>query len=716
MMLPCFPSHKTLILYGQKGKQGLVSPLFPLVSLLLQLVIKTIRRTKMKHQLIAIDTEYNANEDLGTINKVYCIAACDESGKRFTKWFKEQYDPNILEDIKTALKAENPIFVCFAFEIAERKALLKLGVDLHEYDFIDSWLIEKFLTQSVEKSEKSKTDDLSLVATTKRYKLTIRDCEQKELMRQYCITDTTTGHEQDIMDYCFDDVKDLIPLFNLQLKKYREAIKWALNVHRNQALHARFNKNSQRYSDINSDESFYNIFTLHTEMLKGFGEIADRGIPVDLNRLQHFKDRASIVQKRLEDNLMRNYDAQIFNTDKKGKRSMSTLIVQDLLRQELSDEQLQHYPKTKTGLLKTGKDELKEYFKNKTGFGHDLYEYLKIRNSLKMLVNCKPENIFEGYLKYESLKPWGTRTGRCAPSTRKFIWGWHKALFPIIQPSDENTWLVELDFNSQETFLQAALCKDEVCYEAYKSKDIYMYFLHRFGKIPTEDWEALTVDELKKKYGHLRKPFKSVLLGSSYGLGAKKLAARENMPLEQAKDILKDIDESMEASSNFKHQIYEACNDFDYIGTDDFALSKLPLRNDDIFTTMKNFSFQSMGATILHWVVRELYKNPDKYNVKVISTVHDALWFECKKGDLDAIRKVSELMKTFANHYSLAPAGWSIKIGSPEIVEKGDWFVGEETYIKLFAELWTDDINEQQTIISQYKQQQSRNERYLQNY
>ena len=670
----------------------------------------------MKRRLIAIDTEYNSNEDLGTINKVYCIAACSESGERFTKWFDTQNDPNILEEIKTALHVENPIFVCFAFEIAERKALLKLGVDLRKYDFIDSWLIEKFLTFRVEKSEKAKTDT-SLVATTKRYNLTVRDCEQKELMRKYCITDTTEGHEQEIMDYCFDDVKDLIPLFKLQLKKYREAVKWALNVHRNQALHARFNKNSKRYPDIDSDESFYNIFTLHTEMLKGFGEIADRGIPVDVNRIQHLKDRASIVQKRLEDNLMQKYDTQLFTTDKKGKRSMSQLIVQDLLRQCLSDEQLQLYPRTDTGLLKTGKDELKEYFKNNTGFGHDFYEYKKICNSLRMLANCKLENIFEDHIKYVSLNPWGTRTGRCAPKTRKFIWGWHKALLPIIQPADENTWLVELDFNSQETFLQAALCKDDVCYEAYRSKDIYMYFLHRFGKIPTADWETLTVDELKKKYGHLRKPFKGVLLGSSYGLGAKKLAARENISIEHAKDILKDIDESMEASSNFKHQIYEACNDFDYISTDDFALAKLPLRNDDIFTTMKNFSFQSMGATILHWIVRELYKNPNEYNVKVISTVHDALWFECKKGDLASIRKVSELMKTFANHYSLAPSGWSIKIGAPEIVEKGDWFVGDdEADIKLFAGLWTDDVEEQQAIISQYEQQQNRNEKYLQKY
>lgn len=671
----------------------------------------------MKRRLIAIDTEYNSNENLGTINKVFCIAACDESNNKFVKWFDEQNDPNILDEIKTALNVENPIFVCFAFEKAERKALLQLGVDLREYNFIDSYLIEKFLTCSVEKSGiPSKNNSLSLVATTKRYGLTIRDCEQKELMRQYCINNETTGHEQEIIDYCFDDVKDLIPLFKLQLVKYREAIKYTLNIHRNNNLKARFNSCSERYPSIYLDESFYNIFTLHCEFLKGFGEIADRGIPVDISRIQHLKDRASIIQTRLEDDLMLKYNSQLFKTDKHGKRSMCMLIVQDLLQQELTPQQLEAYPKTPSGLLKTGKDELKEYFKDKTGFGHDLYEYNKIRSSLKMLNNCKPENIFENHLKYESLAPWGTKTGRCAPSTKKFIWGWHKALFPIVQPTDENTWLVELDFNSQETFLQAALCKDDVCYEAYCSKDIYLYFLHRFGEIPDDDWNNLSSDELKDKYRKLRKPFKGVILGSSYGLGASKLASRENISIEQAKERLALIDATMKASSLFKRQIFEKCDEYDYIGTDDFALAKLPLRKDGIYTIMKNFSFQSMGATILHWIVRELYNNSNKYNVKVISTVHDALWFECRRGDFKAIHAIETLMRDYANHYSRAKEGWSIKIGEPEIVEKGDWFVGDKEYVNLFAELWTDNLAEQAIIIEQYKRQQYRNSNYIKHY
>lgn len=40
----------------------------------------------------------------------------------------------------------------------------------------------------------------------------------------------------------------------------------------------------------------------------------------------------------------------------------------------------------------------------------------------------------------------------------------------------------------------------------------------------------------------------------------------------------------------------------------------------------------------------------------------------------------------------------------------------DESCIKLFAELWTDDINEQRAIISQYERQQSRNEKYLLQY
>ena len=52
----------------------------------------------------------------------------------------------------------------------------------------------------------------------------------------------------------------------------------------------------------------------------------------------------------------------------------------------------------------------------------------------------------------------------------------------------------------------------------------------------------------------------------------------------------------------------------------------------------------------------------------------------------------------------------------PEIVEKGDWFVGDKEYINLFATLWTDDIEEQTKIIAQYDRQQRRNANYVKHY
>ena len=122
---------------------------------------------------------------------------------------------------------------------------------------------------------------------------------------------------------------------------YREAITYALNIHQNKELLERFNKNSKRYPDINDDESFYNIFTLHCEMLKGFGEIADRGIPIDSNRIQHLKDRASVIQTRLEDDLMRQYSSELFKMDKNGKRSMCMMTVQELLKKDLKPAQLE---------------------------------------------------------------------------------------------------------------------------------------------------------------------------------------------------------------------------------------------------------------------------------------------------------------------------------------------------------------------------------------
>ena len=665
----------------------------------------------MKDNLIAIDTEYRSNKDLDTIIEVYCIAACDCEGNKFTKWFYVQNDSGILDEIAGHFGVENPLYICYAFGIAERKALIHLGVDINKYNFADSYLIETFLVRPLDKAT---CPGLKLTETTKRYGLPERDAEQKELMRQYCITDTTAGHEQEIMDYCFDDTKDLIPIYKKQRVMYREAIKYALNIHRNQALSARFNKDSKRYWDIEDDQCIDNIFIRHTEFVKACGAVSDIGLPVDYSRIEHLKKRVDIIEQNMREALLK-YNALLFRKHKDGSYSKSNLICSQLIQEDCDRLNIKDYPVSDNGLLKMDQDTLKEYFKQTDGFGHDFYSFNRHVTLARQIEHGTPEHIHNGYIQYGSLKPFGAKTGRSQPSTSCFIFGWWKGFYPVLQPQDDDTWLVELDMKAQETFFQATLCKDQRCYDAYASKDMYMYFLNQFGIIPDDDWYNLSTKELKDKYHKQRKCIKSVILGTSYGMGVSTLAKRQSITLDQAKEQLEMVNSVLSVSDGWKKELYNLCNQFDYISTDDFMLTKLPIINEGIYTKMKNYSFQSMGATVLRWIVRELYNNTDKYRIRLVGTVHDAIVFECKKGDLQAIKRVNDTMVDLANYYSFAPDGWTIKVDAPEIVEKGDWFVDVDNF-EAFLEMWTDNPDEQVLIRQQYKEQQERNKRYIEQY
>ena len=668
----------------------------------------------MKENLIAIDTEFNSDKelnDLKIIKKVFCIAACDCNGNKFTKWFHDQSDPDILDEIADHFGIKDPVYICWQFEIAERKALLHLGVNINKYNFIDSYLIEVFLTRSLERKAPAYP---KLSDTTVKYGFPERDIDVKTKMRDLCINDNTNGYETAIADYCFDDTKDLIPIYKKQRAAYREAMRYALNIHRCQALEARFNKDSKRYWDLNDDRCIDNIFIRHTEFIKAIGAVSDIGLPVDYSRIEHFKNRANTVKQNMQESLLK-YDPLLFRKKKDGSYSLNMLICNALLRNECERLNISDYPTTSNGCLQLKKDTLKDYFKSTEGFGHDLYKYKSRESILGQLKNGDPKYIFNSYMQYGSLNPFKAKTGRSLPLTRHFIFGWWKGFYPVLQPVDNDTWLVELDMKAQETFFQATLCKDKKCYDAYASKDMYMYFLNQFSIIPDDDWINLSTKELKDKYHKQRKSIKSVILGTSYGMGANTLSKKQNISSDKAKEQLAMVNSVLSVSDGWKKELYNLCNQFDYISTDDFMLTKIPICNDGIYTQMKNYSFQSMGATVLRWIVRELYNNADKYRIRLIGTVHDAIVFECKKGDLQAIKKVNDTMIDFANYYSFAPDGWTIKVDTPEIVEKGDWFVDEDNF-EAFLEMWTDNLDEQAVIRQQYKNQQERNKSYIEQY
>jgi DNA polymerase-1 len=89
----------------------------------------------------------------------------------------------------------------------------------------------------------------------------------------------------------------------------------------------------------------------------------------------------------------------------------------------------------------------------------------------------------------------------------------------------------------------ASLSGDPALIEAYKSGDPYMCFAIQAGLAPP--------GATKETHSAIRDKCKECVLGMSYGMGPKSLAARINMPLEYAAELLQKYKDTYEVFWNW---------------------------------------------------------------------------------------------------------------------------------------------------------------------
>lgn len=653
------------------------------------------------NRLIAIDTEYHCDSQ-GRIDKVFCLCAQNALGETFKQW-TVNYTGNILSALKAFYDIDSPIFVCHAFDKAERRALKFLGVDCSQYSFICTYHLAKMLQNSFCKSSarmklkqivfesdaerveaanritRSKADSLSYAGLCRKYKLALIDTAHKEAMRKLCIEDKTEGNEQAISDYCAEDTQFLIPLFKKLFNEYYTALKGSFCPLR-----------PNRFDNILPNDAV-ELLVKQTFTINEFGDIADYGIPVDLERVKVVKANAPKYREKLKSDFNEKYP----NAFKVGK---DKLLHEDIkqLQNYLSDNiqalGIRDYPISKSGRLSMDSETLKEMFDGKNCFGDDYRQMNKLMRKLNGVSkqDDSPFNyIIDSRLWYESLQPYGTITSRCTPSTKRFIFGWHKSLYGIMNPP-EGKWLVELDYGSEETFIQACICQDAAYNDIYNSKDIYLAFANRMRLVPDDDWNNLSKSELKEKYHDVRSRIKSLILGLSYGMGAKKLAARLDIPLPKAEQYVEQVNMILRVSTRYKHNLQNQlmyCNAFSL--PDGFICQGAPRFADNNATTTLNWAFQAGGAIILRVLVHFLSEQIKTGNLKaqLVATVHDAIVFEVDEGDYETINKISDLMRDVANRVLRAPKGWSIKVGSPDIIKHGEIWTPDNAWNSQFEQL-----------------------------
>jgi DNA polymerase-1 len=234
------------------------------------------------------------------------------------------------------------------------------------------------------------------------------------------------------------------------------------------------------------------------------------------------------------------------------------------------------------------------------------------------------------------LSAFQAKTGRNAPSTTKFIFGPATWIRSLIKP-EEGQALAYVDWSAAEFGIAASLSGDKIMQEAYLSGDPYLAFAKLAGAVPD--------DATKASHGHIRDLFKTCSLAVQYGMGPKSLAARLNVPLYEAIDLL---NKHKRLFQGFWHWV-EWVKDKAILNKELTTVFGFSYHIVDVKPNLRsivNYPMQANCAEMLRLACAWAVEN----QIKVCCPVHDALLVESRNRDIEdviqATRHIMEMAST----------------------------------------------------------------------
>ena len=658
---------------------------------------------QLEKNIICIDTEYHCNKDNGKIDKVYCVAACTADNRTFKKWTENE--PISLYTIAKHFNIKHPIFCCHALAIAERKAFKFMGDNPDSYRWLDTYTIAKVLGNLAFKIKLS----YSLAETIELYTKYDIDTDHKDAMRELCINDTikTDEDKDNILNYCLSDVTYL----------------W----HVVKSMYNYYELGKGKYTIVGKPcelKDTIDRFLHWTEQVVALAKVSDYGIPINVERLDKLKRVANIQINKMHNDFSLKYP-NTFKTDKKGVVHECLLEVQkriceDVEKFNVSDDEM---IKTSTGKYSATKEGLAVF--RGSGCFSDEYRHLKeITSQLNGIVGEKRDTKTgdlrswtktldrdKSILDYGDLNAFGSQTGRCQPKpSNGFCFLWSKTFYGILEPP-EGYWLVECDYHSQETGIQAITAKDKEYTKFYTAKDCYWYMASLLNLIDSNDYDTLTSEELKLKYGNdIRQTVKKFTLAKQYGAKPTKLSVVtgldkniierwcdtiDNKIFKQTtkwKDaVLSNVGWTHYAPTVYGIELHDGTRlrtiDSMFCGTDylkDVYADVLQGAEAKSNLSVLNFPIQGQGGLILRELAIYL---TELENIIPIATVHDAFVFMVKEGDLGAIRLVKNMMVTVAAKLLNDTKHKTITVGEPEIIKHGEPWCPDSEHYKQWCDL-----------------------------
>jgi DNA polymerase I len=260
------------------------------------------------------------------------------------------------------------------------------------------------------------------------------------------------------------------------------------------------------------------------------------------------------------------------------------------------------------------------------------------------------------------LFPFATKTGRCAPKGKAFIYSAPAWMRGLVKPA-KDTAIAYLDFESEEFAFAGFQSGDEMMVRCYLSGDPYMAVGIAMGIAP--------VGATKQTHPLLRDRCKTITLGVNYGMQARGLARRLGISEEEAGDLLAQHRRTFPRYWAWIEGIIAHAKAHKVVATPHGWSMYVPRRISD--RTLINWPQQALGGDLLRLATMALLKD----GVQIDTLVHDALLIE---GPKTQIRDIVESAKAVMVRASEAALGMPVRVDA-QIFRHPKRFYDKRSYV-----------------------------------
>jgi DNA polymerase I len=371
------------------------------------------------------------------------------------------------------------------------------------------------------------------------------------------------------------------------------------------------------------------------------GRIEHVGIPVDTDLLAALHERWGSIRQLFIDRIQNQYDLYEDRVLKRYK-----------FAQFIAETGIPYWPRTATGEYRRDQDTLRDMAM--------IYPVIQqLRESLDMLGQLRTLGIVAGSdgRSRTPLWPFGTKTGRCAPSTATFVFNLPAWLRTLIRPEPGHA-LAYVDVRQEEPAIAAYWSRDGAMTKGYcVGGDLYVNFAQLAGDIPVGSILSTLSAKDRQRYKALRDVYKICLLASMYGQQEYSLASRLGRSPAHARQLLRRL------RMVYPRFVAWIDNEIDVALASGYMKSRLrwtlKVHPDTRETSLLNYPMQVTGSEIMQ---RAVYL-AQQAGVEVCCPVHDALLIHAKSEDIahhawltkEAWRKASE---DLLSGFSLYADGW----------------------------------------------------------